>query len=411
MKDTSTRGAKPAPRGAGSRAAAGRTGVFAGIRAGSVAGIEITLDYSWFLIFFLVLVTLGGAVFPTQAPELSRVTHLLMGLTGTVVFFASLLLHELAHSFAARWKGIEVEGITLFIFGGMARTKREASSPGDEFIIAGVGPLASFAIAAVLYAIAWGGGAVGLTPAITVVAEFLAYLNILLAVFNLFPGFPLDGGRLLRATLWKVTGSLRKATQVAAGAGRALGWMIIALGIWMIVVTGAFVGGLWFVFIGWFLTHAARSSYQQVLLQHLLSPLTAREAMSPEPETVPPDLPIEHLIHDYFLRRPYNSFPVTDDGVVVGLITLSDVKRLSREDWQGKVVADVMSPLHETAIVEPDAPMMEVLERMRAMETRRILVAREWELVGIISASDIARWLDRLALIEHEMEAGSGAGT
>jgi Zn-dependent protease/CBS domain-containing protein len=383
-----------------------RTGVFAGIRLGSVAGFEISLDYSWFIIFFLILGTFGGAVFPAHAPELGRLTHLAMGLAGAILFFVSLLLHELAHAFAARWKGVEVEGITLFIFGGMARTKTEASTPGDEFLIAGVGPLASFAIAAVLYMVAWWGPGVGLGESVTVVAEYLAFLNVLLAVFNLFPGFPLDGGRLLRATLWKVTGSLLSATRTATAAGRFLGWMIIALGVWALLVGGAVVGGLWFVFIGWFLTQAARSSYQHVLLQQLLSPITAVEAMSPDPETVSPDLSVDDLIHDYFMRRPYNSFPVTEDGIIVGLVTLSQVKGIPREQWPRMKVAGVMTPLHETLVVEPDVPMMTVLERMRDYDVRRAVVAREMELVGIISTSDIARWMERVSLVEEEQRPG-----
>jgi Zn-dependent protease/CBS domain-containing protein len=379
-----------------------RTGVFAGIRLGTVSGFEISLDYSWFIIFFLILGTFGGAVFPAHAPELGRITHLLMGLVGTLVFFISLLLHELAHAFAARWKNVEVEGITLFIFGGMARTKTEASTPGDEFIIAGVGPLASFAIAAVLYAVAWTGPGFGLGEPVTVVAEYLAFLNVLLAVFNLFPGFPLDGGRLLRATLWKLSGNLLTATRTATAAGRFLGWMIIALGVWALLAGGAVVGGLWFVFIGWFLTQAARSSYQHVLLQQLLSPLSAQEAMSPDPETVSPDLSVDDLIHHYFLRRPYNSFPVTEDGIIVGLVTLSQVKGIPREEWPRQNVAQVMTPLHETLVVEPDVPMMTVMERMRDSDARRAIVAREMELVGIISTSDIARWMERVSLVEAE---------
>ena len=380
-----------------------RTGtIFSGVRLGSVGGFEILLDYSWFLIFFLVLGTFAGAVFPAHLPELDRVTYLWMGLLGAVLLFGSLLLHELAHAFTARARGIEVEGITLFIFGGMARTRQEPATPGDEFLIAGMGPLASFAIAAFFYILAWQGPAFGLGETLTVVCEYLAFLNVILAVFNLMPGFPLDGGRLLRATLWWVTGSLRRATRIASGSGRVLGWLIIGLGLWGLLVGGSVVGGLWLIFIGWFLGHAARASYQQVMIQEILGPLTAREAMSPDPETVGPDLPVPDLIHDYFLRRPYNSFPVTDDGVIVGLITLGHVKGLPREAWEGKITANLMTPLEDCLLVDPDAPMLEILERMREKEIRRVLVAREWELMGIISTSDIARWMERVTLVEAE---------
>ncbi|TVP77244.1 MAG: site-2 protease family protein [Gemmatimonadales bacterium] len=376
-----------------------------GIRAGSVAGIPITLDYSWFVIFFLVLGTFAGAVFPAHAPDLGRTTHLLMGLAGAILFWVSLLLHELAHAFAARARGVGVEGITLFIFGGMARTTREATRPADEFFIAVVGPLASLALAVVGYGIGIGGPGLGIPESVTVVAEYLGFLNLLLAVFNLFPGFPLDGGRILRAGLWQVTGSLRRATRLAALSGRFLGWAIIGLGIWSLLVGGGVIGGLWLIFIGWFLTHAARSSYQQLLLQQLFNPLVASDAMSPDPETVSPDLPLPELVLEHFLRRPYNSFPVTEDGVIVGLVTLGHVKRLERKDWAGKVTGDVMTPLRDLALVAPETPMAEVLEIMREDGSRRVLVAREWELLGILSTSDIARWLERVTLVEETQDA------
>jgi Zn-dependent protease/CBS domain-containing protein len=376
------------------------TGILAGFHVGTIGGVRISLDYSWFIIFFLILGTFAGAVFPAHAPGLDRFGYLIMGLIGASLFFISLLLHELAHAFMAIRKGIGVEGITLFIFGGMARTEREADTPGDEFLIAVVGPLASFALAFLFYAIAAAASGAGAPLAVTVVAEYLGFLNLILAIFNLFPGFPLDGGRLLRASLWKFTGSLRKATQVAAGAGRVLGWTLIALGIYALLVGGALIGGLWFVFIGWFLGHAARASYQHVLLQELFAPLTARQAMTADPETVPPDLGIDALVHDYFLRRPYNSFPVTEDGIPLGLVTLAQVKALPREKWPGLIVNDVMTPMQDTIVVDPDAAMMKVIEHMQRGDARRVLVARDWTLLGIISSTDLARWLDRMTLVE-----------
>jgi Zn-dependent protease/CBS domain-containing protein len=378
-----------------------QTGITAGVRVGSIGGVEISLDYSWFILFFLILGTFAGVVFPAHAPGIDRIGYLVMGTVGAALFFISLLLHELAHSFMAIRRGIGVEGITLFIFGGMARTERDASSPGDEFIIAVVGPLASFALAALFYTIAAAGAAAGAPLEVTVVAEYLGFLNLLLAIFNLFPGFPLDGGRLLRAFLWKVTGSMRRATEIASTAGRALGWGLIGLGLFSLLVGGALIGGLWLVFIGWFLGHAARSSYQQILLQEMLSPLTARQAMTPDPETVPPDLTVQELVHDFFLRRPYNSFPVTQDGVPVGLVTLSQVKELDRSRWSDTMVADVMTPLQEVIVVTPDTGMIQVLEKMQRSQARRILVALDWQLIGIISATDLARWLDRMTLVDQ----------
>lgn len=373
---------------------------FTGIRLGSISGFEISLDYSWFIIFILILASFTTAVFPSSAPGLGQGEYLVMGFTGALLFFLSLLIHELAHSFMARAKGIEVEGITLFIFGGMARTKREATSPGDEFLIAVMGPVASFALAGLFYGAASLLARSGFGLGVVVSAEYLGLLNLVLATFNLLPGFPLDGGRLLRATLWRFTGSFRRATQIAAGAGRVLGWALIGLGLYSFLVTDGFIGGLWLVFIGWFLGHAARMSYQQVLLQELLGPLTAAQAMSPDPETVPPGLTVDSLVHDYFLMRPFGAFPVTDDGIVVGLITLGQVRSLPRDQWNEKLVVDIMFPLEDTVMVPPETPMPEVLERLRDVEARRILVAQEWELLGIISATDVTRWLDRTSLME-----------
>jgi Zn-dependent protease/CBS domain-containing protein len=367
---------------------------------GRLAGVEIRLDYSWFILLFLILGSLAGALFPAYAPEVSRLGHLAMGVTGTFLFFASLLLHELGHAVAARVRGMEVEGITLFIFGGMARTRSEPGSPGDEFIVAGMGPVVSFALAAGFYLVAGIGTRWDVGSAVTVTAETLGYLNLLLGVFNLLPGFPLDGGRLLRAALWKATGSLRRATAAAAGVGRLLGWMIILIGIWSLLSAGAFIAGLWMVFVGWFLTQAARSAYQTVLLNQLMGPLTAGEAMSPGPETVGPDLTVDELIHDYLLRRPYNAFPVVQDDVVVGMVTLNGLQDVPRARWKELVAAEVMTPLEQLVLVEPETPMTQVLERMRETEVRRVLVARDWELLGIISASDVARWLDRVALMD-----------
>ena len=370
-----------------------------GVAVGSVSGFEISLDYSWFVIFFLILGTFTGAVFPAYVPGLSQRTYLLMGLAGAMLFFLSLLVHELAHAFVARARGIEVEGITLFIFGGMARTRSEAARPWDEFIIAAVGPLASLALGAAFY-----GAAVWVdrnmwTPAVFGVAGHLAFLNLALAAFNVLPGFPLDGGRMLRAVVWRLTDSLRKATHVASITGKALGWLIIGGGLYSLFVTSQLVTGLWFIFIGWFLANAATASYEQILLRHVLEGRTAADAMTHTPETVEPDLTLDVLVRDYFMKRPYNSFPVVQDGVVIGLITLSQVKQLDHTAWRIRRVAVVMTPLAETLIVSPSSPMNEVVERMSENETRRVIVAQEWELKGIITGGDVANWLDRAGLV------------
>lgn len=371
-----------------------------GIHVGSVAGFEVDLDYSWFVLFFLILATFTGAVFPEYVPGFSRTTYVVMGLAGTLLFFLSLLAHELAHALVARRRGVEVEGITLFIFGGMARTRSEAATPGAEFVIAAVGPVASLFLGVLLYGVAVLADMAAWHPGVWGVAGHLGFLNLALAVFNLLPGFPLDGGRLLRSGLWKATGSLRRATRLATLAGRGLGWAIIAAGAWLLLIGNQFVGGLWFIFIGWFLDRAAAASYEQLLLRIVLRDRVARDAMTQFPETVGPDVTLDALVGDYFMKRPYNSFPVTDDGIVIGLVTLSQVKPVDQEDWPRRRVADVMTPLVDTLIVSPESPMNEVLERMSDNETRRVLVAWEWELRGIITGGDVANWLDRAGLVK-----------
>ena len=385
-------------REAGGGTARRRTPV-PGIELGSIGGVEVSLDYSWFVLFFLIFGTFTGVVFPAYVPGLARGTYVAMGVVGTFLFFASLLAHELAHAFVAMWKGMEVEGITLFIFGGMARTKEEASRPVDEFLIAGVGPLMSGALAAGFYALAITADQHGWHPAVFGVAGHMAFLNLALAVFNVLPGFPLDGGRLLRSVVWQITGNLTKATHVATAAGKALGWLIVAGGVYLVLVSGELVSGLWFVFIGWFLANAADTTYQQVLLRQVLEGRTAADAMTPFPEVVEPDLTLDVLVNEYFMKRPYNAFPVTEDGIVIGLITLSHVKQVDRSAWKLRKVADVMTPMVDTLIVSPSSPMTDVVERMSENETRRVVVADQWELRGIITGGDVANWLDRAGLM------------
>ena len=385
-----------------------------GIPAGRVLGVPITLDLSWFIILALLLGTFSTASFPSLLPGEGRWTYLVMGTLGTVVFFVSLLAHELAHAVEARRRGIEVEGITLFVFGGMARTRTDPRTPMDEFVIAGVGPLASAIIAGLLVGVSIPMANLGWEP-MAVVLRYLGFLNLALAVFNLLPGFPLDGGRLLRALIWGLTGSVRRGTQVATLAGRLLGIGLMVLGGFSILNGGGVIGGLWIVFIGWFLMQAAASSYDQVLLMEVLRGVSAGEGMTPDPETVAPGLTVDSLVNEHFLRRPYNAFPVTEMGVIQGLVTLSRVKALPRERWAQTRVRDIMVPREQTLVVDPGTPMLEVLEQMGEGGDQRALVARDGELLGIISARDLTRWLDRAGLLggdrpERETPVGGTPG-
>jgi Zn-dependent protease/predicted transcriptional regulator len=371
-----------------------------GFRLGSIGGFEIRIDFSWFIILFLIVWSFSFAVFPAQVPGYAQGAYLIMGVSGALLFFASLLGHELAHSFVARRRGIEVEGITLFVFGGMARTRSEAKSPGDEFVIAGVGPLASLALAGLLWLAARLGSEAGLSPVITVVLAYLAWLNLLLAVFNMLPGFPLDGGRVLRAIAWRVTGSLEKATRLATGGGRLLGFLLAGIGIYMAFRVDV-VGGLWLVFIGWYLRTAAVASYQQHRLRDVLTDVRADQTMSPSPETVPPDITLQQLMDDVFMRSRYVAFPVVENGTPIGLVTLHQLREVARDSWSYIPVREVMLPIEPALVVAPDDTVTTVIDRLQSSPARRVLVMQDGHLVGIISARDITHWLERARQLEE----------
>ena len=370
-----------------------------GFRLGAIFGFEIRIDYSWFIIFFLILWTLGFGIFPSLYPGESPLAYMAMAGAGTLLFFASLLAHELSHSLVARAKGVPVSGITLFVFGGMAHAKMEFEEPGDEFQIAGIGPVTSVVLGGLFYLVAWGANAAGASAPVVGVASYLGFINVLLAVFNLLPGFPLDGGRLFRAGVWKYTGDLRKATRWATTGGKLLGYALIVLGL-LSFFAGNVIGGLWSVFIGWFVRSAAEASYEQLLLRQSLEGMRAADAMTPDPYTVPADISLERFVEEHVFQGRHHAYPVVVEGRPVGIITLERLKRIPREEWGHRPVGDAMAPTQEAMLVEPEQGMDEVLDRLGQSDTGRLLVTRGTDLLGIITRSDLARWLERMRLRE-----------
>ncbi len=370
-------------------------------RLGSFLGFEVRIDLSWFIIFFLVFWSLASGVFPSEYPDLSRQTHLLMGLVGTLLFFVSLLVHELSHALVSRSKGIPVEGITLFVFGGIARAQREPDSPRDEILIAGIGPVTSCLLAALFWVLGVLAAGAGLGDPYIGVARYLAFINLVLAIFNVMPGFPLDGGRVFRAVVWSATGSRTKATRWATAGGRIFGLLLIVLGAAQ-ALAGAPVSGLWLVFIGWFLRTLAGASLSQHVLQELLGGFVAADVMTRDPSVVDAGLPVDALVHEHFMQMRYGSYPVVEGGTPVGLVTLADLKAIPREAWAGSATREAMTPLTECVVVAPAATVAEVMEEMsRRGGRRRALVVDGGRLVGVVSATDLAHWIERVQGVDE----------
>jgi Zn-dependent protease/predicted transcriptional regulator len=361
-------------------------------RVGRIAGIEVRIDSSWAVIALLITYSMYLRV-RVVYPGTPTGEAVALAILAAVLFFGSVLVHELAHAVVSQARGIRVQDITLFLFGGATRARVESRGPGDEFLIALVGPLTSGLLAALFWAVASLGSGALSTP-LAGTFGYLAWTNLLLAVFNLVPGFPLDGGRLLRSAIWKATGSIGRATRIAALAGQAVGWLLVALGV-AYLLAGNLAGGIWFAFIGWFLVQAARGSYQELQLQQLLRGVEAEDVMAGGLLRIPPDLSLQDAVDDYFMRYDHGAFPVDEHGRTIGLLTLRGVRRVPREEWPIRRVRDHMVPLGDQVVVAPHARMDDVLGKLQDGEAGRVLVVQDGEVVGIITPSDLTRWLRR----------------
>src|SRR6266536_1778795 len=367
-------------------------------RVGRIAGIEVRVDSSWVVIALLITYSMYLRL-SILYRDLSTGGAVGLAILSAMLFFGSVLVHELAHALVSQARGIRVQDITLFLFGGATRARVESRGPGDEFLIAVVGPLTSGLLAALFWVVDVLGRDVLSRPLVGAFG-YLAWVNLLLAGFNLVPGFPLDGGRLLRSAIWKATGSFGRATRIASVAGQAVGWLLVAGGV-AYLLAGNLAGGIWFAFIGWFLVQAARATYEELQLRHLLRGVEAQDVMASDLVRIPPDLTLQEAVDGYFMRYDHGAFPVEEQGRTIGLLTLRGVRRVPGDLWPTGRVRDHMLPLGDQVVVAPDARMDQVMGKLEDGGAGRVLVAEDGEVVGIITPSDLTRWLRRWRALDR----------
>ncbi|MDD8020967.1 MAG: site-2 protease family protein [Acidobacteriota bacterium] len=358
-------------------------------KVGRIAGIEIKIDSSWIIIFLLFTFSLAAFYFPHTFLLVNHGYYWLLGLVTSLLVFASVLFHELAHSVVARRQGEKVEDITLFILGGVARISEELKEPKKEFYLALAGPASSFVLGGFFLLLSF--GLKNISHPLQIASAYLAYVNLVLGGFNLLPGFPMDGGRVLRAVLWRATGDLKKATRIASGVGQGIAFFLIFIG--LVQFFRGNLGGLWMVLIGWFLHSASVQGYSQVVLRSVLQGFRAADLMERNFISVNPELPVETLVHDYILKKHERVFLVTDDDIFLGLVCLEDVKKFPRSRWPELRVSQIMTPVEKIVSIRPEANGDEVLNSLVNNEVNQLPVLENGRVVGIISRTDLLRIL------------------
>jgi Zn-dependent protease len=360
------------------------------LRLGKLFGIKVSAHLSWFLVLVLLTWSLATGWFPRSFAGWSPATY--WGAAGVSAFllFVCVLFHELAHALVARAYQLNVKGITLFIFGGIAEIDQEMKRPGVEFQIALAGPLASLLLAGLAFVLAFPFRES--TAPIEAVLDYLAISNLFLGLFNLVPGFPLDGGRVLRALIWKGTGNFQKATRIASIIGQGCGYAFIVLGIVTFFI-GDFFDGLWIAFIGWFLLSAAQTTNAQVVIQSALQGVSVSQVMNTRPITVPANISLHQLVNEYFVPQALSAAPVTQGEYFSGLITLSDIAQVERERWAATPVGHVMRLIEQVYVVTPEHALHEVLQEMVTRNVNQVPVVQDGRLVGLLSRESIVRYL------------------
>ncbi len=358
---------------------------------GRVFGIQFRLHYTWFIIFILITTSLSWQLFPSSYPDWSLLLYWVIGIVTSLLFFASVVAHELAHSLVGRANGIPIKSITLFIFGGIAQMTKEAARPGAEFKMAAAGPACSLVIGG-LFALLWLFTRGTIEP-IAAMAYWLAYINVALAVFNLIPGFPLDGGRVFRSILWQLSGNYKRSTRIATRVGQGVGYLFILGGILIMFVLRDWLSGLWLAFIGWFLENAASASYRQAQWREALYGFTVSQAMTSDCPVVPPSTTVDQLVQEHILTSGHHSFLVADEGRLMGILTLHNIKTVSQQNWGVTQVKEVMTPVDRLKIAHPDQDALSILEQMDEASINQMPVVSESRVIGLIARDNLIRFL------------------
>jgi Zn-dependent protease/CBS domain-containing protein len=366
------------------------------VSLGRIFGIHVGFNWSLVVVAALIAWSLATSLLPSAAPGETSGAYWTAGVISAFVFLASLLAHELAHSIVATQRGVKVEGITLWLFGGVSRISGDTSSPGTQALFTFVGPLTSLVLGGVFYLVsvaAGGGPHPGIVPA---TLSWLGYINISLGVFNLVPAFPLDGGRLLQSLIWLRTGDRLRATRIAARIGMGFAYLLIAYGLATFVFAGSLIGGVWSVFLGWFLLSAARAEETGGLIRQALSGISVRDVMTPNPEQAPDNISVEDALHSYVLASRHSTFPTRDaSGKLSGLLTLTALKNVAPEARATTLIKDVACPLDNVSTADPADPVANLLSASEGCSEGRTLVVEGGRLVGIVSPSDINSLLQR----------------
>jgi Zn-dependent protease len=352
----------------------------------TIMGIPIRVHFSWLIVFGLITWSLSTFYFPEAAPDLPTASYWIKGVLAALLLFASVTFHELAHSFVAIRYGISIDSITLFVFGGVAQMKAEPPHPKAEFRIAIAGPLSSLFLAVLFFILS-----VATVGGVKALSFYLAKINLIISLFNLIPGFPMDGGRILRSVIWHKTSNFFRATQVASSTGRKIALFFIFFGIFSLFTR--MPGGFWLILIGWFLYSAAQTSYQQSALQETLSGVKVEDVMVKDMVIFNPHISIEEAINGYFLRYGYGGFPVIDGDRFLGIITLKEMMDVPREDWISVKIFDIVPPYETGWMISPEESATKALEMMVTEDKGRLAVMNKGKLAGLITRNGIARYI------------------